>query len=205
MVSIDIASEGIVDEAVARRLIEFSGGAAGRSFGGKGKDNLLRRLPGFNSAAEFGPWFVVADLDRRPQSISVLIHKLLPEKSPLMCFKLAVLEIEAWLLADRERIADFLAIPIVRVPQDPETLDDPKQIVVDLARLSRRRDVREDMVPPTSFVGQTGPAYTSRLISFATDTISGWRPEVARKHSPSLSVSLAGLRRIIDRSTECAN
>ena len=42
--------------------------------------------------------------------------------------------VEAWLLADTERIAAFLRIARVKVPGDPETLDNPKATMVALAR-----------------------------------------------------------------------
>ncbi len=64
----------------------------------------------------------------------------MPDPAPYMCFRVAVREVEAWLLADREQIARFLSIARSRVPQSPETLDNPKQRLVELARHSRRRE-----------------------------------------------------------------
>jgi len=117
----------------------------------------------------------------------------LPAPARFMCFRVAVRETEAWLLADRERIARFLGVAIARVPRDPEALDDPKQTVVNLASRSRRRAIREEMVARPGSRRAVGPAYTSRLIEFATDPSAGWRPAVAAGNSDSLSSCLARL------------
>jgi hypothetical protein len=86
-----------------------------------------------------------------------------------MCFRVAVRETEAWLLADRERLARFLGISTSRIPLDPEAMDDPKSLMVDLARHSRRREIREDMIPRSGSGRNVGPAYVSRLIEFVAE------------------------------------
>jgi hypothetical protein len=104
-----------------------------------------------------------------------------------------VREVEAWLLADADRIAEFLRVAGSRVPRDPEALVDPKAAMVGLARASRRRDIREDMVPRQESGRPVGPAYASRLIEFAS---SFWRPDVAARQSDSLRRALDSLRRL---------
>ena len=46
------AVEGIVDEAVARRLVREVGANPGAVYGKKGKAHLRGRLSGYNQAAE---------------------------------------------------------------------------------------------------------------------------------------------------------
>ncbi len=111
-------------------------------------------------------------------------------------FLLWVRHVEAWLLADRERISAFLGVGTVKVPRDPETLEDPTRTLVDLARQSRRRDIREDMVPRPGSGRSVGPAYTSRMIEFAADA-GRWRPEVAAENSRSLGRCRNALKRLI--------
>lgn len=55
-----------------------------------------------------------------------------------MCFRIAVREVEAWLLADAEQAAGFLAVPLARIPAEPETLPDPKATLIALAGRSRK-------------------------------------------------------------------
>jgi hypothetical protein len=110
-----------------------------------------------------------------------------------MCFRVAVRAVEAWLLADRESLAGFLRVSPSRVPPDPESLDEPKQAMVNLARQSRSRAVQEDMVPRPGSGRSVGPAYASRLIEFAQST---WRPEIAATRSDSLRRCCERLRQV---------
>lgn len=62
-VEISGAVEGIVDEAVLRRLVQHVGAQAGPVHGKNGKTHLRQRLNGYNQAARFSPWVVLVDLD----------------------------------------------------------------------------------------------------------------------------------------------
>ena len=115
-----------------------------------------------------------------------------------MCFRIAVREVEAWLLADRERIASFLGVSPARVPRDPDGLDDPKLEMVNLARHSSRRVIRKEMTPRPGSGISIGPAYSLRLIEFASKPDVGWRPEVAAGHSRSLRRCVAALRTLTE-------
>lgn len=69
--------------------------------------------------------------------------------------------------------------------------------MVEMARRSRRRDIREDMVPRPGSGRTEGPAYTSRLIEFVADVDHGWRPDVAALSSDSMDRCLQCLRRLV--------
>ncbi len=191
------AVEGALDEAVLTRLVNQLGGTLGVVYGRNGKSTVLRRLRGYNQAARFSPWVVLIDLDEDAQCAPPYRAAVLPHTASLMCFRIAVREIEAWLLADRGRLAEFLGVAGSRVPAHPETIHDPKRTMVDLARRSRRRDIREDMVPRPGSGRAVGPAYTSRLIEFVAGSPRGWRPEVAAGSSDSLARCLRSLRRLV--------
>lgn len=111
-----------------------------------------------------------------------------------MRFRLAVRAVEAWLLADAERLADFLSIRPARVPQLPDALDDPKKALVGLARRSRSSAIREDVVPRPGSHRPVGPGYTGRIVQFVTGPKSLWRPDVAASNSDSLRRCIQGLR-----------
>jgi hypothetical protein len=166
-VVISTAVEGIVDEAVMRRLIGHVGAKLGPVYGKSGKPKLLQNLKGYNEAARQGPWIVLVDLDRDAECAPPFCAEWLPSVAPKMCFRVAVREVEAWLLADRERLADFLHISISKIPSVPESIEDPKQTMVNMARRSRLRAIQKDMVPRPEGGRQVGPAYTSRLIEFS--------------------------------------
>jgi hypothetical protein len=195
-VFITAAVEGNVDEAVVRRLIEHVGGTPGPVYGRNGKNHLRQRVSNYNQAARLSPWIILVDLDHDAECAPPLRGEWLPNPSPYMCFRVAVRQVESWLLADRERLARFLSVNTSRVPQNPESVDFPKNTVIELARQSRRREIREDMVPRPGSGRAVGPAYTARLIEFVIGMSTGWRPEVAAQYSESLNRSLRCLHRI---------
>jgi len=191
------AVEGLLDEAVVERLIEYVGGSLGPVYGRKGKGHLLQRLDGYNQAARFAPWIVLVDLNTDCSCAPPYQQLLLPLPAPHMCFRIAVRTVEAWLLADRERLARFLGIARDIVPSNPEAVRDPKLTVVALAKRSRRRQIVQDVVPRAGSGRTVGSAYTSCLIDFVRDPNTGWRPDVAANLSDSLNRCIRHLRRLL--------
>lgn len=188
-----VAVEGDIDEHVARRLLSLGGVGAVAVYGREGKARIRNSLNGYNQAAGRAPWFVLVDLDNDDDCVREFVESWLPQPANNMVFRVAVREVEAWLLADQERVAGFLGVSQALVPRDPEGLADPKQALVNLARRSRKRRVRESLVPSTASGRSQGPAYTSELIRFVTDLEDGWRPEVARARSESLDRCIRAL------------
>ena len=191
--------EGTTDEAVLRRVVEHLGATLGPVYGKTGKASLLRQLHSYNQAAQFWPWIVLVDLDQDADCAPPARAQWLPDPAARMCFRIAVREVESWLLADRETLADFLGVALSRVPTNPENLDDPKAVLVNLARSSRRRDIRVDMVPRPESGRQVGPAYASRLIEYAQGP---WRPHVATQHADSLQRLCKRLAELIENCKE---
>lgn len=193
--------EGDLDEAVLRRLSFHVGGTVRVVYGKQGKRHLQQRISAYNQAARFAQWVVFVDLDHDADCAPDLLATWLPRPADFMHLRVAVREVEAWLLADRERIAGFLSVAQSRVPPNPETLDDPKRFVVDLATRSHRTEIRRDMTPRLGSGRQVGPAYSSRLIEFVNDDRDGWRPEVAAHNSDSLNRCLLRLREVFGSTT----
>jgi hypothetical protein len=191
------AVEGLTDEAVAVRLIRHVGAEAGVVYGKKGKPHLRAKVDAYSQAARHSPWLILVDLDRGADCApSLKIAWRLPNPPPpRLCFRIAVRAIEAWLLADADTISRFLGVARDRVPPQPERLDNPKTALVHLARSSRRKEIREDMVPPVGSNRAAGPAYTSRLIEFVD---RHWRPDEAARHAESLDRTIRCLRRLVE-------
>jgi hypothetical protein len=192
-VVISAAVEGLLDEAVVRALIAHAGATPGPVYGKQGKSSLRQKITGYNNAAKRTPWIILVDLDRDDDCAPPLRNTWLAQPAPYLCFRVAVRAVEAWLLADAARLAAFLGVPQSRVPSDPEGLEEPKATMVNLARSSRRRAIREDMVPREGGGRRVGPAYSSRLNEFVS---SSWRPEVAARRSDSLRRAIDCLQRL---------
>jgi hypothetical protein len=194
MPCISTAVEGAIDEAVARRIIQEAGGCAGLIYGRQGKENI--RIGGFNRAAVRTPWFVLVDLNGGDCAPNLRVDWL-PNPSEFMCFRIAIREVEAWLLADREQIARFLRVSITRIPRDPEALEDPKEMLVNIARQSRSRDIREGLAPSPQSGLRVGPTYTGAVTQFAATL---WRPGTASGAAPSLGRCLDRVATLVENS-----
>ena len=194
-VVISAAVEGLVDEAVVRKVIAHAGGEAGPVYGKNGKPALRRQIQGYNNAARHSPWLVLVDLNTDADCAPPMRESWLTDPAPLLCFRVAVRQVEAWLMADRESLASYLGVAQATIPQDPETLPNAKATMVNLARRSRRRVIREDMVPREQSRRPVGPAYASRLIEYVQ---TKWRPEPAAARSESLRRAIDCLRRLTE-------
>lgn len=198
-VTVIAAVEGYLDEEVVRRLVKEAGGELGPVYGRQGKPYLRDRIGNFNMAAQTANslWFVLVDLDRDYICAPSLRQEWLPVPSRRLCLRVAVHAVEAWLMADCESFAAFLGIPESRVPRHPERLENPKRKIVDLARHSRKRFIREELVPDPQCGLQVGPGYTLRLREYVRDN---WRPSVAAERAESLRRALLALQELLSQT-----
>jgi hypothetical protein len=67
------AVEGVLDEAVLRRILVDLDLGLDRVFGQQGKTFLRERIAGFNHDARFRPWIVVVDLDRDAEALAAFL------------------------------------------------------------------------------------------------------------------------------------
>ena len=129
------------------------------------------------------PFLVLTDLDK-DECAPKLIREWLPVKPhPNLIFRVAKREVESWVMADRTAFADFLRIPIAKIPINiDDELDDPKAFLVNMARKSKDPAIRNAIVPQSAY-SKIGPDYNARLISFVKNK---WNLKRAVRHSDSL-------------------
>lgn len=187
---VTLAVEDRLSESVAKRLLaEYAPSVQIlETLGLRGNRPLRQSLRRLNQIATFQrPALVFTDLDRPQSCPATLVREWtqgLVISSQLM-IRVAVLEIEAWLLADRAGVARWLSVAAHRVPGDPESISDPKRALIELANRSRNRDLREAIVPRHGTgTHQIGPGYNQSVGEFAS---RHWRPESARSNAPSLN------------------
>jgi hypothetical protein len=186
MIPIHLAVEDDLSEKVLRRLLIDSG----RSFpvshvinrGGYGY--LKSKIDGFNKSAKGLAFLVLTDLDKHACPPALIQEWLSGPISPNLIFRIAVREVEAWILGDRDNFSRFLGISADQVPANPETLDDPKRALVQLASKARRADVRRRLVPRKNMTAVQGPEYNSCLAEFVATT---WSPSASSVVCPSLA------------------
>ena len=192
MTRVNILVEGVTDEHVAKRLLEYVGIDVGTVYGNKGKPHLLARLPYYNKSAQHLSWFTLIDLDTSHPCPSQALDIWLPTPAPNMCCRVVVRAIETWLMADRDNIAHFLAVSPSRLQRITDTEPNPKIALINIARSSRSASIREDVVPRQGSGASKGPLYAARLTEFADKY---WKPEIAVRNSDSLRRCVNALQR----------
>ncbi|MCW7070802.1 MAG: DUF4276 family protein [Methanophagales archaeon] len=191
-IPINLAVEDDLSEAVLRKLLPAKY-TVGVCYKKRGFGYLKKNIRGFNNAAKGMPFLVLTDLDREecpPKlikewlSVSTQHHNLL--------FRVAVREVESWVLADRDHFAKFLGIKKEQVPPKVDDIAHPKKCLIDLATKSRKRRLQEDIVPTRGSTAKQGPNYNGRLISFVEKV---WNPNEAMHSSPSLRRAIKAVKK----------
>lgn len=188
-----IATEGILDAAVARRLLTDAGHSVIAEYTQSGKTQLDPKICGFNHAARLSPWLVLRDLDHDAACPRALLDALCPLCADNMLLRIPVRAIEAWLLADHANMSRFIGVPVSAMPAQPDALDAPKAALLDIARHSRSRRVLADLVPPRRSGRSVAPGYNARLSQFV---FNRWHPAQAALRSDSLKRCIAAIGRV---------
>ena len=164
--------EGIIDETLVKRLFAATGIPCGKTYVQNGVNNLVRKLPNYNQSAKRLSWFILCDLDRKPCAPSFhndMIQSFPGAQSPGLYICIAVQAVEAWFMADRGPLARYLSISQGKIPAKPEEVDNPKRVIVDLARQSRSSAMKNDIVPLERSGRSVGPGYTGAMIEFVQE------------------------------------
>jgi hypothetical protein len=125
---VDLLVEGAVEEAILRRLVPEAGMRPGRVWGNKGRQYLIKQLPAFNRAARHRPILALMDFEGTKGCVGDFIQRLLPDRDPRRCLRLAVRASEAWLMADTRGLAGYFRISADVVPRDTDSLVQPKTV-----------------------------------------------------------------------------
>lgn len=168
MTAIYIATEDVLSEAVADRLIEEEnqGIYVSVRVRNQGSGYLKKNIRSFTEIAHKIPLLLITDLDRTECPATLIddwCGKTVLPKTFL--FRIAVREIEAWLLADRKGFSTFSGVPIDRIPNNPESLDDPKQTLLNIVKQYGKRSVKADIVSTSYSSAKIGIAGVAPISS----------------------------------------
>jgi len=154
----------------------------------------MKKIGAFNKSAKGSYYFAMVDLmDTGFLCPSEVLSQWLPNRNSGMIFRVVVREIESWLLADSESIADFLHVKTSNIPNSVEDLTDPKQSLINIARKSRKKDVREMLVPADNTTAREGILYNDEMTRFVREF---WDEDKARVNSPSLEKCIVRLNEL---------
>jgi hypothetical protein len=192
MTSLYVATEDALSEAVVDRLVAGvnNGLLIDGRLGRKGNSYLRKKFPELLVLARKIPVFLLTDLDQidcPPTLVGNWIGRFDPP--PGMLFRVAVREVEAWLLADREGFAKYFDVPLSKLPLNSESVDDPKQLLLNLVRRYSKREIKAAILPERGSLAKVGFGYNQMLGRFVEEQWS-----IRRAMAASDSLARAHLR-----------
>lgn len=184
----DVLRGAVLDKILAHVEADY---VVGLRLSKNGFGYIKKNIRGFNKAAQGSPYLVLTDLDQTDCPITLIQDWLGGQpKHPNLLFRIAVREVESWLLADRRAFSDFFAVDLAKVPQNPDQVDDPKRDLINLVRTSKQKDLRQAIVPEQGSTAKVGKDYNAPLLKFISQP---WRVREAMNQSKSLQRTVFAL------------
>jgi len=191
-IPINLVFEDALSEAVLKEMLKQSQRpfSVGNCLNQRGYGKIKKIISGLNYAAKGMPYLVLTDLDKAECPLVIISEWLTQPKHPNLLFRIAVKEVEAWLLAHREAFAEFLGISVSLIPANVDEIPDPKQLLIYLAKKSKKRNLRDAIVPDRNSTAKIGKDYNGQLIQFVQNN---WQVEAAQVNSRSLQRAMNAL------------
>ena len=194
--SVILAVEDELSESISTQILRHFDIEIRSTIRGKGNMLLQQKAPELNRSANGAAIFLLTDLDTPRDCPPGLIRSWIRGPlNPRFFLRVAVMEVESWVMADRIGFAAFLSVPLHRIPSPTDNILNPKEFLLSLARRSKKKTVREALVPAQGATLSIGNEYNTLLSEFVQDH---WDLERAATASPSL-------KRTLDRLAEEKN
>ena len=190
LIPLNLVFEDQISEFIMIKLAEKSNKFfIANSYSEGGFGYIKKNIRGFNEAAKGCPFFILTDLDTIDCAPSLITNWLKEPKHTNLILRIAVREVEAWLLADIEGFSKYTGISKVNFNNNPEEIADPKAELLQLIKRCRNRKIREDILPKNEFA-TIGPNYNGRLGEFV---LKHWSINRAMQRSDSLKRAMQHL------------
>jgi hypothetical protein len=184
----DLPSLAIIEKLLAEHP---DGIEIGTAVGGNGFGDLKRKISAFAESSRHQPVLVLTDLDAAECAPALVSDWLstVPFAPTELRFRVAVRETEAWLIADHDSLRRLLEQPALVIPDDPDTIGDPKAWLLDAASRSRK-GIRDLLVRDEEGLILRSVDYNNTLSDFARML---WSPSDAAPRSESLRRARAAI------------
>ncbi len=196
-----LAVEDVLSEHIAKKIIDkYMKGYAPYPVGRKsGQSHILKKLSSYRKSAQKLPFLILVDLDRK--ECAALFKRELFGDKPLeknLLFRVAVREIESWILADKSGFCSYFGVPKDKLSDNPDDLEDAKQFLINaVQKYCKDKVYKADIAPSKQSGAVVGPAYNSSLLQFID---SSWSLDKAQAISPSLKRCVRALRNFARRN-----
>lgn len=185
MRNLAIATEDELSESIALKLVaKYTNFDVHLRLRRGGFGYLRSNLKKFFEIAIHHPVLLITDLDNSQCAPTLRANWLATvniEQPPHMLLRIAVREIESWILADKENFSVYIGTN--DIPDDVEALADPKSHLLLLARHAPR-ELRQGLTARQGNIAIQGLEYNLRLAQFVADH---WNPDNARRRCDSLN------------------
>lgn len=152
-----------------------------------------------NVANNVMPVLMVADADQAPCVVTQRNAWLPPNASQRLSMRLAVKEAEAWVLADHIGFSKFAIVSKDLFPAKPEEVLDPKQALLAIVKKSKRRELRDEMLPGKGATSPVGLGYNIHMTEFVAEH---WDIARAVDRAPSLARAIPRVIAMLKRAVE---
>jgi len=131
-----VVVEGDTDLPYVRKLVADAGLTVTSEVDAGGKGNIDRDLLKYNSMGKGMPVVVLRDLDHDALCGAAFVSQLNVKRARWFRLRLAVRELESWVLADAPGLSKFMGIDAKWLPGNPDSEADPTRSLLDLAARS---------------------------------------------------------------------
>lgn len=147
-----------------------------------GFGDIKKNCHKYIEASRVVPHIVLTDLDNHDCPVTLMTQWGVNALPDCCLFRVAIKEIESWVLADRSGFASFLKVTINSIPAYPEQEGNPKEILLNLAKRSRL-SLAKDLLPDPNSSARIGPFYNERLGEYV---MNAWDIRAALLNADSL-------------------
>lgn len=200
-IRVGLATEDELSEAIGKCLISKIIGISSENidpYRDSGSGYLSSKMDTWCQMANRKIMVVLTDLDNG-LCANALRQKWLNKRKepPNLLLRVAVREIESWVIADHEALKAWFEIKS-HVDPEPDKLPNPKQYLLKLAKDKAPKAIREDLVQIREKTQlRQGIGYNAKLTEWVR---TKWSPERAASRSPSLSRTNQRLREVLARN-----
>ena len=186
MRDVALATEDELSEVVGQRLVNDAGAdlAVTVRLRRRGFGYLRSRMRNLCELARQMPVLLLTDLDNERCPATLIgawsRHDAVPGQ---LLFRVAVRQVESWLLADREGVSSLLSVSVRQFPDNADELPNAKQSFLRLARRAPRR-IRDELTAEQGATASQGLGYNAFLCDFVRNR---WDPARAATRSDSLN------------------
>lgn len=190
-IPINLVFEDNLQEAVMLRLLgrlkeKYS---IGELLNSRGFGKIKKNINKYNKASHHMPYFILTDLDRKSCPLKLIKDWFDGDPNPNLIFRIAIPEVESWLIADIEGFQKFTHSQYT-LPKHADNIEDGKDFIFKIIRKSTNKKLKKEIIPQIGSDAKIGIGYNSSLCEFVS---SSWNPDQARFNSPSLNRAMLSL------------